>query len=450
MGDTHPYVDGVNAINDDEGKEICSDDNLDDEETFSTAEKIKDLELMGQQALQIYENLSKVNPLFNSKTIIRLLKKDLKNIANPKCSENENDDYNDHNHYDCTYIVHAYTAAKRILQCKQIVGIDKQIGINHMDIVCDGGSTWIKVKARNVKNLLFNKQKVKELFEEAKCMIEASKMDKFKFLDRSPTIIFYFKDQVPGKIVQNLTNIGIQCEFSKSSNLALETNCSYSDYNCYNYNYYNYNCDIPWSRFKSINLDISSLIALVSDQAKLEDFLLTLNNLNGKNNYKYLFNLFDIPFTNSDTEGNDEKKEAGVAGVTVTVNEKSVPIQHLFRKTPTNFPIVITKTALHKMETIVKFSGTDSEKLRFAKLMKSKLISIVPTSISAKYLMMELSHITDEHQEIFGTGDTMGAITFTSNEKLMNKLIQLNQIGTIVLHLATPLSCNLSRERIKL
>jgi len=268
-----------------------------------------------------------------------------------------------------------------------------------VDIVCRNGGMWIKVKAmkpETIQSLFFGNGSygTKGLDAVAEQMVHCAQQHPFNF--KPPVCIFWFVNGVTSDVVEELEAIGIishgtvidQAKFALNNKLKGKkkelkqlveekekffTSIPHDD----NFDFAS-DCDI-------CNLDITTLICYVSHIANELD-------LNG----------------NSTTVYNDVLLQQQAE------EERKCPVLPIINKMMEGKKLVCTNIAWEKFWGILDTIGGEQEKQRANELFER--IEIIDINPSDRALSLAVgSKIKQQHIDIFGTGDSLKAITLTAN-----------------------------------
>ena len=273
----------------------------------------------------------------------------------------------------------------------------------HVDLVTNNGACWVKVIARNPASLLLVAQGQeqygeKTLLDIAKEYVLAADTNPVSF--RSPSIMFHFATGVPEQLSYELIDMGIKihgdliddkgCVTPSSDKLSsvlneLKSNDSRSA--------------SSGSVTTQVNLDITALITLIS------------NLSNGHCNYTY-----DIPALSQQAE--QERFQPALP-----------PLQDFLE----NKSLIACQTCIDAFKDIISTIGGAREKQRADKLLQR--IKVVPDSPSERSLSLHNSgKINKRGKIIFGTGDSLQAITVTANKGFVRAASQSGVLFSIFEH----------------
>nr|XP_039255796.1 UPF0415 protein C7orf25 homolog [Styela clava] len=272
-----------------------------------------------------------------------------------------------------------------------------------VDIVCNDGSTWMKVVARNAKALLtawegrggFGE---KSIITQAELLLATANTNLNNF--HPPEIHFVFYKGVPLTIANGLQKIGITVKGNIVDDQNFETD------NLLN----NSKLICPKLESKkhkttSVNLDITALLCLVS------------NLCHGKNNFE-----FAVPVLT---------KQA--------IEEQNSPVLSKIEKFIENKTLYACETAIKSFNDIVQTVGGEKEKLRSSELLKK--VIVVDDNPSERTMFLQNSgKINERSKVIFGTGDSLKAVTVTANTGFVRAASQCDVRFSVFIHEARALT----------
>lgn len=248
-----------------------------------------------------------------------------------------------------------------------------------IDVVCRSGLWWIKVKSMHADAIQMivdgkGSEKDKSVIETAEEMLYASSKT-FKHLVH-PNCIIRFYNGVTDEVSNELKEMGVIVQDIPKFNIVDKDEYS-----------------IPNQEI--INLDVTTLIVLVSDLT------------NGGS---------DAHFTESvlEEQANDERK---------------TPILPILNKIMKGKVVVATKSACDIFNGIIENVGGEKEAERAKELLKN--IKIIDDCPSQRFQdLKENNRFQKKHKDIFGTSDTLKALTLTANHHIIayleNQKININ------------------------
>ncbi|XP_014207699.1 UPF0415 protein C7orf25 homolog isoform X2 [Copidosoma floridanum] len=268
-----------------------------------------------------------------------------------------------------------------------------------IDIVCDGGSSWIKVIARNAKALTLISQGraeygQKSVIDQANFYFTCAKNHPHMY--KPPTIVFHFACGIEKPLANKLKNLGVIIEGKEidaqgddsgeitDNEMSLsesETTSRDSITNSNVCNLLNLNTHIQISDIKILNLDVSTLLGYVT------------NMTNGRVNYKYLETLLT--------------RQAEC--------ERCRPLKHILDSLFQDKKLLVCQTAYDNFKSIVNLIGGPNEKNRTDELISR--VTIVNDVPQGRVMQLCLGgKIKMRSRLIFASGENNKCITVSANE----------------------------------
>ncbi|XP_058059058.1 UPF0415 protein C7orf25 homolog [Anopheles bellator] len=123
------------------------------------------------------------------------------------------------NHILCSNLTHFGCLVDCLLASSDVKHVDYPLPIEdracplRVDIVCDGGATWVKVIARNPKSLsdaVYGRTSYgsKSILEQAQEFVQAASA--FPYMFRPPTVVFRFLSRLDDELIEELQRTGIR------------------------------------------------------------------------------------------------------------------------------------------------------------------------------------------------------------------------------------------------
>mmetsp|Transcript_3500 Transcript_3500/g.5143 ORF Transcript_3500/g.5143 Transcript_3500/m.5143 type:complete len:416 (-) Transcript_3500:84-1331(-) len=255
-----------------------------------------------------------------------------------------------------------------------------------IDVIAGHGIRWYKMKSQQpevLENIYYGQgtPKDKPVDEMAKHMVGCSKSFPVRF--EFPQCIMVFLCGVTKEISDILTSIGIDVLVSPSlpltphDDLIIEKSITLKQ--------------LP-PESKKVNLCISTLLSIISDMTN------TPQNVN--------------VFSHTPVLQSQVKEE---------LENPSLPTILDFLKDKTD--IYITQAARDKFDNVLHEIAGDEEKARAKLFFKTHAdkIKFVPNDPSPRFKKLRLTkRIQQKHIDIFGTGESLKAITMTSNKRFLS------------------------------
>lgn len=328
-------------------------------------------------------------------------------------------------HLQSTNLIHLNAIVERLLAANEPVNVLKPFKYQNtkleVDIVCDGGSSWVKVIARNAKALtLISRGNAeygqKSVFDQADSYLKCAKNHPHMY--KPPDIIFHFACGIEKPLAQKLENsLGIIAEGEKIDVLEDEDDIAHGNiflilctiiFKCFiNMSLFADNllyseseteseestnstnvCDllelntnIESTGITTLNLDVSTLLAYVT------------NMTNGCANFEYV-----EPLLTMQAEW-----------------ERSRPLKPVLNELFHDKELVVCQTAHDNFTNIINLIGGSNEKKRADELMsRVKIVEDIP-----KGRIMELNlggKIKERSRLVFASGENLKSITVSANE----------------------------------
>ncbi|XP_011494815.1 PREDICTED: UPF0415 protein C7orf25 homolog isoform X2 [Ceratosolen solmsi marchali] len=361
----------------------------------------------------IIEELKLVEKVEGVDKLIRKIRQEIKFLKKVRFTGNVKNE-----HLQSTNLIHLNAIVKRLLSANTPVHVLKPFKYLNskleVDIVCDNGSSWVKVIARNAKALTLisdgnAEYGQKSVFDQADSYIKCAKNHPYMY--KHPNIIFHFAcgiekplaDKLEGmfgiiiegekiEVVKNEDNNCDKLVHSQSESESKESfDINYCDLLELNTNINSMNVSI-------LNLDVSSLLAYVT------------NMTNGHANFKFI-----EPLLTMQTEW-----------------ERRCPIKPVLDELFKNKELIICQTAYDNFTNIVNVIGGPNEKKRSIELMYR--IKIVDDTPKGRIMKLKLGgKIKARSRLIFASGDNLKSITVSANEGFVRAARM--QIMEIILNL---------------
>ncbi|XP_031555485.1 UPF0415 protein C7orf25 homolog [Actinia tenebrosa] len=272
-----------------------------------------------------------------------------------------------------------------------------------VDVIANNGSNWIKVIARNPKSLhkIWEGQGQfgdKDLFDQAKVFVECSKDHPVHF--QNPVVTFLFCNGVTESLAKCLIELGIDVQgdvlvdpVNEAVSLrpeAVSSSCMQLDSNA--------ESKIPIT-INRVNLDVSTMIAFVS----------------AVTNGGAMF-VFKDSILNSQAE-----------------KERRGPLLPLLIEYFEGKELLVCSSAINDFEKIVQTIGGPKEKERASQLMDQ--IRNVPDQPSKRSMgLKDSASIKLRSKIVFGTGDTLKAVTVTANSSFVRAASSQGVNFSVFLH----------------
>lgn len=313
-------------------------------------------------------------------------------------------------HLQSTNLIHLNAIVARLFCANEPINVMKPFKYQksrlEVDIVCNGGASWIKVIARNARALTMismgnGEYGQKSVLDQAMSYLQCAKC--YPHLYRPPDIIFHFAYGIEIPLATRLEHMGIivegdkiQCEDVKNIDIhdsedkistwlySLESaEESWDDYKK------NINSDLNTlntsslkTEIKILNLDVSTLLAYVT------------NMTNGYDHF-----IYREPLLTQQAE-----------------MERKYPVKPILENLFKGKELIVCQTAYENFMNIIDVIGGPKETLRAKELLnKVQIVNDIPTGRIMEKLNLG-GKIKDRSRLVFATGEHMKSITVSANE----------------------------------
>ncbi|KAK0175324.1 hypothetical protein PV327_009081 [Microctonus hyperodae] len=326
-----------------------------------------------------------------------------------------------------TNLIHLNAMVERLLSSKEPTSVMKPFKIDNtrleVDIVCNSGDSWVKVIARNARALTLislgnGEYGQKSVLDQAKFYLNCAKLHPHRY--KLPEVIFHFACGIEIPLAMKLEKLGILVEgerinaddiySSEETNIEekiydndeSDSESIYSDTNDVekiNFSLEMLNSNVKSSEIKVLNLDVSTLLAYVS------------NMTNGHANFVYLEPLLTLQ----------------------AEWERSRPLKPILEKLFEGKELLICRTAYCNFMDIIQMIGGPNETLRANELVERA--TIVDDAVNGRILELSLGgKIKPRSRLVFATGEFTKSITVSANEGFVNAARMQGIECTVVLH----------------
>ncbi|XP_055615477.1 UPF0415 protein C7orf25 homolog [Toxorhynchites rutilus septentrionalis] len=274
------------------------------------------------------------------------------------------------NHILCSNLTHFACLVQCLLGCENVTHVDYPLSLEdrgsklRVDIVADGGATWIKVIARNPKSLSDGvhgrtSYGSKSIVEQAEEYVEAAEANPHLF--KPPRVVFRFLSKIDDELVDELERVGVFVLVLQTSQPVPKTETT---------------------AISKLNLDITTLIAYVSAMT------------NGSSHWEY-----NEPLLTEQAQWEREK-----------------PIKPLLDQLFHGKELICCETAVSSFKEILSILGGVKEKVRAEELFsRVTVLPDVPLPEEMRHIRVG-GKIKPRSLQVFAFGLIHEAITVTSNE----------------------------------
>ncbi|XP_012270170.1 UPF0415 protein C7orf25 homolog isoform X2 [Orussus abietinus] len=310
----------------------------------------------------------------------------------------------------------------RLLSSTDPVGVMKPFKFQksrlEVDVVCDGGSSWVKVIARNARALTLislgaGEYGQKSVLDQADSFLECAKHHPYHY--KFPKIIFHFAYGIETPLAARLERLGVDVEgerissdYDEDSMNSIEVCEDMESDELFNPersmesspDLEVLNTKTNSTEIKTLNLDVSTLLAFVT------------NMTNGHANFVYR-----EPLLTRQAEW-----------------ERARPVKPILDELFGNKELVVCRTAYNNFMNIIEVIGGSNETMRAEKLIQR--VRIVE-DISNGRIMERLpiaGRIKDRSRLVFSTGENLQSITVSANEGFVRAARMQGIECTVFLH----------------
>lgn len=298
------------------------------------------------------------------------------------------------NHILCSNLTHFACLVQCLLSCEDVTHVDFPLPLEdrgsklRVDIVADGGATWIKVIARNPKSLADGvhgrtSYGSKSILEQAEEYVEVAEANPHMF--KPPRVVFRFLSKIDDELIEELQQVGITVLVQQTSQPVPRTETA---------------------TVRKLNLDITTLIAYVSAMT------------NGSSHWEY-----NEPLLTEQARWEREK-----------------PIKPLLEDLFKDKELICCETAVSSFQEILSILGGPKEKSRAEQLFQRvQILPDVPLPPEMQNIRVG-GKIKPRSLQIFAFGMQHEAITVTSNEGFVRAARMQSLEVPVVVHDARALT----------
>ncbi|CAB0029704.1 unnamed protein product [Trichogramma brassicae] len=348
---------------------------------METQELLKCFDEKIEWGWQMIEKLKQVHKVEGIDKLIRKIQQEVKFLKKVRSTGNVKKE-----HLQSTNLIHLNAIVERLLSANEPVSVLKPFKNENsrleVDIVCNGGSSWVKVIARNAKALTLiscgnAEYGQKSVLDQAEAYLKCAK--NYPHMYKPPDIIFYFACGIEIPLAQKLENslniivegkkIDVLAEDDVASDDALYSESDSQSESSSNSNLCNLlelNKSIETKSIGILNLDVSTLLAYVT------------NMTNGHANFLYV-----EPLLNQQA-----------------MWERSSPLKPVLDQLFQDKELIVCQTAYDNFTNIINLIV--------------KIVNDIPQG-----RVMELSlggKIKERSRLVFATGENFKSITVSANE----------------------------------
>ncbi|XP_053670601.1 UPF0415 protein C7orf25 homolog [Anopheles nili] len=346
---------------------------------------IEELTQLAQDKINLGEKLlkglSQRNTIEGVKKIQKKISQELKFLNRVKANRTVTI-----NHILCSNLTHFGCLVDCLLASADVKHVDYPLPVEdracplRVDIVCDGGATWIKVIARNPKSLsdaVYGRTSYgsKSILEQAEEYVQAA--INFPYMFRPPAVVFRFLSKLDEELVQQLQEVGVRvvilAEEPQEPMDVGANSATFAD------------CSNPKDEIRLLNVDVTTLIAYCSAMT------------NGSAQWE-----FKQPLLSEQARW-----------------ERDKPVKPVLERLFEEKRLICCQTAYDSFSDILTILGGEQEKARAKELFQRvQVLPDVPLEQAPKELQsLKLGgKIRPRSLQVFAFGLFHRAVTVTSNE----------------------------------
>ncbi|KOC68642.1 UPF0415 protein C7orf25 like protein [Habropoda laboriosa] len=331
-------------------------------------------------------------------------------------------------HLQSTNLIHLNAIVARLFCTNEPTNVMKPFKYQksrlEVDIVCNGGASWVKVIARNARALTLismgdGEYGQKSVLDQASSYLQCAKC--YPHLYRPPDVVFHFAYGIEIPLATRLERMGVivegdkmRCEDTKNVDIHdSEDKCSTWMYSLesteepleeyeegVNSDLDILNTSSLKTEIKLLNLDVSTLLAYVTNMT---------------NGYDYF--VYREPLLTQQAE-----------------MERKHPVKPVLENFFRGKELIVSQTAYDNFMNIVDVIGGPKEILRAKELLnKVQIVDDIPTGRIMEKLSLG-GKIKDRSRLVFATGENMKSITVSANEGFVRAARMQGIECTVFLH----------------
>ncbi|XP_034180146.1 UPF0415 protein C7orf25 homolog [Osmia lignaria lignaria] len=331
-------------------------------------------------------------------------------------------------HLQSTNLIHLNAIVARLFCANEPTNVLKPFKYQksrlEVDIVCNGGASWVKVIARNARALTLismgnGEYGQKSVLDQASSFLQCAKC--YPYLYRPPEIVFHFAYGIEIPLAKNLELMGvavegdrIECEEEKSMDIhdideKFSTRMYTSEFNGEpldeskrntNSNLDTLNVSPLETEIKILNLDVSTLLAYVT------------NMTNGYDHF-----IYREPLLTQQAE-----------------MERKRPVKPILESIFKDKELIVCQTAYENFMNIIDVIGGPKETLRAKELLsRVRIVNDIPAGRIIEKLNLG-GKIKDRSRLVFATGENTKSITVSANEGFVRAARMQGIECTVFLH----------------
>ncbi|XP_076649852.1 UPF0415 protein C7orf25 homolog [Halictus rubicundus] len=329
-------------------------------------------------------------------------------------------------HLQSTNLIHLNAIVARLLCANEPTNVMKPFKYQksrlEVDIVCNGGASWVKVIARNAKALTLismgnGEYGQKSVLDQASCFLQCAKS--YPHLYRPPDVVFHFAYGIEVPLAAHLERMGVVVEGDRidcdnKSTSVQEVDDKFSTWmasdlseeppdDCkegINSDLETLNTSSLATEINILNLDVSTLLAYVT------------NMTNGYDHF-----IYREPLLTQQAE-----------------MERKRPVKPILEKLFKGKELIVCQTAYDNFMNIIEVIGGPKESLRAKELLnRVRIVDDLPTGRIMERLSLG-GKIKDRSRLVFASGENMKSITVSANEGFVRAARMQGIECTVFLH----------------
>ncbi|XP_033336540.2 UPF0415 protein C7orf25 homolog isoform X3 [Megalopta genalis] len=303
-------------------------------------------------------------------------------------------------HLQSTNLIHLNAIGARLFRANEPTNVMKPFKYQksrlEVDIVCDGGASWVKVIARNAKALTLismgnGEYGQKSVLDQANCYLQCAKC--YPHLYRPPDVVFHFAYGIEVPLAAHLERVGVVVEGDRID------------------------CDDRSTSVQETDGKFSTGIVQDPVEEPLDEYVSTLlayvtNMTNGYDHFVYR-----EPLLTQQAE-----------------MERKLPVKPILEELFGGKELIVCQTAYENFMNIIDVIGGPKESARAKELLsRVRMVVDLPTGRIMERLSLG-GKIKDRSRLVFATGENMKSITVSANEGFVRAARMQGIECTVFLH----------------
>nr|XP_033336540.1 UPF0415 protein C7orf25 homolog isoform X3 [Megalopta genalis] len=303
-------------------------------------------------------------------------------------------------HLQSTNLIHLNAIGARLFCANEPTNVMKPFKYQksrlEVDIVCDGGASWVKVIARNAKALTLismgnGEYGQKSVLDQANCYLQCAKC--YPHLYRPPDVVFHFAYGIEVPLAAHLERVGVVVEGDRID------------------------CDDRSTSVQETDGKFSTGIVQDPVEEPLDEYVSTLlayvtNMTNGYDHFVYR-----EPLLTQQAE-----------------MERKLPVKPILEELFSGKELIVCQTAYENFMNIIDVIGGPKESARAKELLsRVRMVVDLPTGRIMERLSLG-GKIKDRSRLVFATGENMKSITVSANEGFVRAARMQGIECTVFLH----------------